>query len=409
MPLVEFEAKDGNYFPPFIKNFFKASDDYESRYPSLIVARSDMHLVQVKRLNAGEDLINESNLSWSADGVYLSFETVNSTKRKIQLKNLKGDFSRELAVIPKSRHNFLDGMVSRTIHSYNAGLSWSRDSTQFAFMSNGGVGEYNIYVGAIGEKEKSIAKSSAKDGYANWSPQKNEISFVSSRTGNGDLYLLSIDDNELFKLSDGEMVDIFPDWFPDGSKLVYSSGDALNHDLLVIERDKEEGQWKKPWKLTDWNRDELRPKVSPDGRLIAFYANQKFGDQKVWNIYVVPYKKGKTYTAKELSRRIVARDVVVDLNTGPSWTPDSRKLLYVKRDPKSFNPIHGYDLFTGRKYVFNTGTKMNRDIMVSRLGVLSFRAQVGVWDRVFVALTNQGLQMQKGGSLVPSRLHYVAH
>ncbi len=33
----------------------------------------------------------------------------------------------------------LDGMVSRTIHSYNAGLSWSRDSTQFAFMSNGGT------------------------------------------------------------------------------------------------------------------------------------------------------------------------------------------------------------------------------------------------------------------------------
>jgi hypothetical protein len=38
---------------------------------------------------------------------------------------------------------------------------------------------------------------------------------------------------------------------------------------------------------------------------------------------------------------------------------------------------------------------MNRDLTISRLGVLSFRAQVGVWDRVFIALTNQGIQIQR--------------
>ena len=40
-------------------------------------------------------------------------------------------------------------------------------------------------------------------------------------------------------------------------------------------------------------------------------------------------------------------------------------------------------------------TKMNRDVVISKYGVLSFRAQDGVWDRVFVALTNQGIQLQK--------------
>ena len=38
---------------------------------------------------------------------------------------------------------------------------------------------------------------------------------------------------------------------------------------------------------------------------------------------------------------------------------------------------------------------MNRDVVISKYGVLSFRAQDGVWDRVFVALTNQGIQLQK--------------
>ena len=40
-------------------------------------------------------------------------------------------------------------------------------------------------------------------------------------------------------------------------------------------------------------------------------------------------------------------------------------------------------------------TKMNRDVVISKYGVLSFRAQDGVWDRVFVALTNQGVQLQR--------------
>ena len=34
---------------------------------------------------------------------------------------------------------------------------------------------------------------------------------------------------------------------------------------------------------------------------------------------------------------VVARNVVIDLNTGPAWSPDSRKIFYVKKDPKSFN------------------------------------------------------------------------
>ena len=49
---------------------------------------------------------------------------------------------------------------------------------------------------------------------------------------------------------------------------------------------------------------------------------------------------------------------------------------------------------------------MNRDILVSRLGVLSFRAQVGVWDRVFLALTNQGSQLQKQ-TYARSKIHYM--
>jgi len=88
------------------------------------------------------------------------------------------------------------------------------------------------------------------------------------------------------------------------------------------------------------------------------------------------------------------KNVIVDLNTGPAWSPDGQKLLFVKKDPQRFNPIHMYDLAKGQESMIKTGTKMNRDILMSPLGVLSFRAQVGAWDKVFIALTNQGRQLQ---------------
>jgi hypothetical protein len=410
VPLVDFVAKDRDYFPPFVRKFFPGAAAYQQGFPTMEQARADLNMIEIKQLNDGDTKYNEANLSWSADGVYLGFEVLVDGFRKIMLKDLVGNYARELQLIPKGANSFLEGMVVRSAHSYNAGLRWSRDSTRYAFMSNGGIGEYNIYVGAVGAKEETVAKSPTKDGYATWSPATNEIAFVSGRSGNGDIYLVDLGSKDVKRLSDTNAVDIFPEWFAGGNRLVYSSGDALNHDLYLVERDNRRAAWAKPIALTDWQRDDLRPTVSPDGRYVAFYADGGSipgGDgTRTWNIHVVPYVKGKTYRDAELKQMAVAKDVVIDLNTGPAWSPDSRKLFYVKRDPLVFNPIYGYDLFTGRSYMFKTKTRMNRDILMSKLGILSFRAQVGVWDRVFLALTNQGLQLQPGDRL-RTKIHYV--
>lgn len=407
VPLAEFTASNGRYFPPFVSKFFAGAGVFAKENPTLEQARDGVSMIELKQLNPGDTRFNEANLSWSADGVYLGFEVITDGFRKIMLKDLVGNYARELQMIPKGTNNFLDGMVVRSAHSYNAGLRWSRDSTRFAFMSNGGVGDYNLYVGAVGAKEKPVATSPTKDGYATWSPATNEIAFVSGRSGNGDIYLVDLASKEVTRLSSTDSVDIFPEWFPAGNRLVYSSGDALNHDLYLVEREKRHDPWSKPRALTRWGRDDLRPTVSPDGRYVAFYSDAG-GDSETrsWNIHVVAIEPGKGYDEKELANTVVAKDVVIDLNTGPAWSPDSRKIFYVKRDPTVFNPIYAYDLFSGRSYLFKTGTRMNRDILMSKLGILSFRAQVGVWDRVFVALTNQGLQIQDEKRL-RTKIHYL--
>ncbi len=402
--LTEFQAKDRLYFPPFIKRFFPGTDYFERMFPTLEAARDGVQMVEVRKLSQGDESLNEANLSWSSDGVYLGFEVIGTESRRILLKDLMGDFARELMVLPLApQGNFVDGLSggSATMMSYNAGLRWSRDSNRFAFVSNGGVGEFNIYVGSVSGGEHTVASSRAKNGYASWNPSGNEIAFVSSRKGTAKIYVVEVDDQTVLQVSSSNDPDLFPEWFPDGKRIVFSSGDARNHDVVMARRNAGGTGWGQPFNITRSESDELRPTVSPDGRFIAFYSAAKelsddsFVESVSWNIHVVPVdSKMLPLTDEALANHVVARDVVVDLNTGPAWTPDGRKVIYVKRDPGLFNPIHAYDLFEGQTYHFKTNTRMNRDIMMSKLGVLSFRAQVGSWDKVFVALTNQGIQLQ---------------
>ncbi len=410
-PLQTFSAENKKYFPDFIKTFFPLAKNFESDFPVLDHARSGLLLIDVKQLSKNDLLLNESNLSWSEDGVYLAYEIMTGAEKKILLKDLIGNFSKELLVLPQQKQNFLEGMVLSSSYSYNANLRWSKDSTRFAFMSNGGVGEFNIYVGAPGKKEEPLAKSQTKDGYAIWNPSRDELAFVSARSGNGDIYISNVLNKKIERISHSDQVDIFPEWFPDGHKLVYSSGDAMRHDLLLSER--KNGLWLKSRPITKWPKDILRPTVSPNGQMIAFYGEDKASSSgfsessRIWNVFVIPYEENKTWQEHELKKMIVAKDVIMDLNTGPSWSPDSKKLFFVKKDSKKFNPIAGYDLFNGSSYLFDTKTRMNRDILVSKLGVMSFRAQVGSWDRVFLALTNQGLQLQKSSSDKTSKIVYL--
>lgn len=402
--LTDFQAKDRSYFPPFIKRFFPGTDYFERLFPTLATAREGVQMVEVRKLSPGEESLNEANLSWSADGVYLGFEVIGSENRRILLKDLMGDFARELMVLPLvPQANFIDGLPggNSSMTSYNAGLRWSRDSNRFAFVSNGGVGEFNIYVGSVSGGEHTVASSRAKNGYASWNPSGNEIAFVSSRRGTAKIYVVEVDDQSVLQVSNSNDPDLFPEWFPDGKRLVFSSGDARNHDVVMARRNPAGAGWSQPFNITRSESDELRPTVSPDGRFVAFYSaareqsEDSFVETMSWNIHVVPTdSKAFPLSDEALANYLVARDVVVDLNTGPAWTPDGRKVIYVKRDPALFNPIHAYDLFEGQTYHFKTNTRMNRDIMMSKIGVLSFRAQVGSWDKVFVALTNQGIQLQ---------------
>lgn len=392
VPLVEFTARDGRYFPPAIDRLFPAAAEFSRARPVLEQAKAGVVLIETVPLNLNASRANAGGLSFSDDGSFVGFEVMSGGRSRLVLKDVAGDFSREL--LPRGAS--LDELIKPSI-PYNFGLSWSRDGNRFAFNSNGGRDDYSIYVGAVGVSEKRVGQGGR---YPAWNPRVNEIAFVSSRDGHADVYLVEPETAKAVRVTENERIEMPPEWFPDGNQIVFCSGGGLVHDLKVVTRRTSEGPWQRPWFLTNWQRDSLRPKVSPNGRFVAAYVcgrcSGMAGD--VWNLHILPVSAGRTYTKADLTSTIVARDVLLDLSSGVAWTPDSGKIFFLRRDTEIFTPIHVYDLATKRTSRFETKAQMIRELRMSRFGVLSFRALVGVWDQVFLTLTNQGEQLQGGAA-----------
>ena len=382
--------KHGSYFPEFISDLFPHALKFQSRFKEIKSAKSGIKLIQIKQLTQRKLPSHEASLSWSNNGLLLGYEIVKNRQRKILLRDLSRSYNKTLAIVPAEEESFYTSHSSKPMYrSYNAFLRWSYDSKKYSFMSNGGLGDFNIYVGAVDSDEQSIAPNPAKDGFATWNPRHHEIVFTSARTGKGDLYLFRKGKEN--RLTFNGSPDIYPEWTKDGEGIIFVSGDLLEHKIMVLLRDKRSRMWHKPYLFISSKLEQMRPVISPNGRFVAFYSMSEQGN---WNLHVLPFKRNRTYNNDHLKKSIIARNVYLDLNSGVAWTPDSKKIFYIEDNLEKANRIFAYHLIQGKRYILDTNTSMNHDLIMSRLGVLSFCAQSGSWDRVYLALTNQGIQIQ---------------
>ena len=329
---------------------------------------------------------NDSNPAWSPRGVFVAFERSVGDKKEIHITLSDGTPIQTVYFMlsdgNKETKFFLPGVSEET--SYNAGITWAPDQCRFVYMSNGGEGNYDIYLQDLGIKVPvRLTDHKEKDGQADWSPVSDRLVFVSGRTGNGDIYLLDLKTRGLTRLTQGGEAYLYPRWSPDGKRLVMMRGSSENHNILMINdpaRPTESQQI-----LTTWSYDDLRPTWSPDGKKIAFYSNYNpEGDPRIWSIVVIAADGSDPTEGEGLAAKIVATDVIPDVEVGPSWMPDSSRIVFVKNDRREYNPIYVADLKQKTTLPLKTDTKMNHDITCSSDGTIAFRAQVDQWDQVFL-------------------------
>ena len=268
--------------------------------------------------------------------------------------------------------------------SYNSGITWSPKGRRFVFMSNAGTGNYDLYLSDLySEKIERLTDASERDGLADWSPVDDKLVFVSGKNGKADLYIMDLATRETERITRGKKTYLYPQWSPDGKRIAMIYGSNENHDIYII--DDMGMPFQSVRALTTWSYDDLRPTWSPDGKYIAFYTNfNEDNDPKVWSIAVVAADEQGFPAGEDLEGKTVATNVNPDVESGPAWMPDSRRILYVRNDQNGYFPVYVTDLQDKTSTLLETDTTINHDVTCSSDGAIAFRAQVEQWDQIFI-------------------------
>ncbi len=132
---------------------------------------------------------NDSNPVWSPVGDMIAFERSRGDDKEIVIARLNGDIVQTIhqqsAPAQGQSQFFFPVVVEPT--SYNSGISWSPDGKRFVFMSNGGEGNYDLYLREPDGRITRITSDKEKDGHGHWSPAHNRIACISGRSGKGDV------------------------------------------------------------------------------------------------------------------------------------------------------------------------------------------------------------------------------
>lgn len=205
-----------------------------------------------------------------------------------------------------------------TLHVLRAGLSWSPDGTEVAFVAKAGASDaLHIVDAETGKVRRSLRFPLDGVFTPSWSPSGDRIAFVGTKGGRSDLYVTDVSGEKLEELTDDFFDERDPEWSPDGRRIAFASdrdspqavGFARTYDLYIIDVDS-----RKVDPLISAPGRESAPTWSPDGRYVA-YASDESGTP---NLYLADLTSGTTARVTDL----------VGGAASPSWSRGGNRLVF---------------------------------------------------------------------------------
>jgi len=191
-------------------------------------------------------------------------------------------------------------------------------SGMIAFVSTrDGNGE--IYVmNADGSNPRRLTNWRDWDGLPDWSPDGRQIAFYTYLTRRKwAIQVMDADGSNQRRLTDNGICDGAPHWSPDGTRIAFTSDAACNAEhgeIYVMDAD-----GSNPRNLTNNDADDLLASWSPDGTQLVF-SSDRDGN---YEIYVMDADDSNP-------RRLTDND---DDEYAPAWSPDGASIaFYSDRD-----------------------------------------------------------------------------
>jgi Tol biopolymer transport system component len=162
-----------------------------------------------------------------------------------------------------------------------------------------------------GTRATDLSQNPADDSDVAWSPDCSQIAFTSDRGGNQDIWVMHNDGTHLHRVTSSPADDSQPTWAPGGNRIAYTRSIGENGDLYVVAPDGTHGR-----QLTSGPADDFRPDWSPNGRRIMFVSTRGVGEQQI-------------FTMSAGGGHLVQLTHSTGQNLQPAWAPSGRRIAFV--------------------------------------------------------------------------------
>lgn len=275
-----------------------------------------------------EDAADETHAVWKANG-QIRFEKWNNNVPFTYVMNADGTGQQRDTQIPGLKTGlwtkdekrvvfYKDGDPSGTLFLADAdgsnetrlpflayNMDWSSDGRKIVYQYGPQKAEIFIY-----DLETQRSEKIVDGGDPSFSPDGNQVAFVSGVDGNAEIYLVNADGSNIRRLTNNPGRDAFPVFSPDGTQIVFNREDE-SLDVMIMKSDGTDVR-----ALTNWpTNEEAYPGCwSPDGTQI-YFSSDRDGRDNIYRLEVEPYE----------THEILADDIGLRF---PTYSPDGTKILF---------------------------------------------------------------------------------
>lgn len=205
-----------------------------------------------------------------------------------------------------------DGFNPQTVvRSHEALLSpaWSPNGNELAYVSfesgNSAIYIQNIATGA----RRLVSGRPGINGAPRFSPDGKRLAVSLSFQGNPEIYTLDLGSGALTRLTHNLAIDTEPRWTPDGQNIIFTSDRSGKPQLYEIP-----ATGGVPQRITFQGQYNANASISYDGKKIAMVQGN-----------------GNVYRIAVMDRSLGGQEIFVspgNLDDSPSWAPNASMLLY---------------------------------------------------------------------------------